>query len=203
MYKRMAIHCTNFFINKNIVDIEKRDIHIYGFEILISSLFYLLYFLVLSVISQTLLPSICFFLGLFIIRKVAGGHHSKSYKSCHILFSINHILFIALYYIVPQKSYSYVVSLILFVAVLSLWFIAPVDHINKPFIKNEYKKYKILSIIYGFLLALLITFLLTNNIYAHKHLFSFTIGSLSAVSSLLIGKITRIKERKHYEKNAS
>ena len=201
VYKKLSIICTEFFIKHQLIEKEKRDIHLYGFEILLSSLSYLLLFIAISILTNTFLASLCFFLGLFFIRKIAGGHHSKTYIRCHILFALNHLLFITLYYIIQPQLYHYIIPLIFLIAALAMWLLAPVDHKNKPFIKSEYGRYKTCSIIYGCCLIALLILLYTKILPFHKHVFSFSIGTISATLSLLIGKINRTKERKHHETN--
>lgn len=195
MYKEIANKITNTLIKKSIVCNEQRDLCLYGFEILISSLFYFIIFLVCSLISKTVLPSFFFWLGLFIFRKIAGGHHSKTYTTCHILFALNHIAFIIIVKLIQTELYHPIIYTILTIAIISLVFIAPVDHKNKPFIETEYIHFRLLSIIYGVVLMMILGLLITKLIAPTPYVFSYSIGTLSASISLLIGKITRKKER--------
>ena len=200
MYKEFANRITNSLINKSIVSKEQRDLCLYGFEILISSLFYFIVYLLCSLISKTVMPSFFFWLGLFIFRKIAGGHHSKTYTSCHILFALNHIVFIIIVKFIKAEFYPSTIYTILIIAITSLIFIAPVDHKNKPFIGTEYARFRCLSIIYGLAITITLGLSVFKIISPNQYLFSYSIGTLSANISLLIGKIIRKKEELKHEK---
>lgn len=196
MYHNIASKITNFFIRGKIIDAEKEDLYLYGFEIMISSIGYLIVFLLASFISQTVVTSILFWLGLFLIRKTAGGHHANSYTSCHLLFLANHLVFIIIFKVTPLSVYNWSTIAILLLCAILIFSLAPVDHKNKPFINGEYKRYRCLSVIYSCILICVSTLVLFRVITANNFLFSFSIGTLSATISLLFGKIIRNKERK-------
>lgn len=202
MYRKLAIRITDCFINKDIILEQKKAIYYYGFELLISSIIYFLIFLLISLVTKSLIASFFFWLGLFLIRKTAGGHHSNSYKKCHLLFAANHTFFVILLKTIPTPYYFYVNTSILILSILSILIFAPVDHKNKPFIKTEYKRFKLFSKIYCIILLLIGVFSIINIIPPSSYFFGFSFGSLSATISLLFAKIIRFKERKkNHEKN--
>lgn len=201
MYKRLAVSLTNTFMNKKIVTCDKRDICEYGFEILISNIVYIFIFIITTIITNTLLESLIFSLGLLIIRKTAGGHHASSYIACHILFAFNHILFIISIKVLPQTLLYGCICLLLSFAITMVAVFAPVDHKNKPFIKSEYVRYKTISRISCIILLIIllsyITLHATNRAtdICDMLYFSFSFGTASATVSLLSAKIIRYKER--------
>ena len=201
MYKRIAISLTDMFINQKIISSDKRDICQYGFEMLISTIAYMLIFFFTAIITDTFIESLMFWLGLFVIRKTAGGHHAKSYSSCHLLFAFNHVLFIAATKVLPQASVFVSICLLLCFAITTVAICAPVDHKNKPFIKNEYIRYKMLSRVYcAILLAILVSIIIIHTTNRSTEIgdilyFSFSFGTASATVSLLSAKIIRYKER--------
>lgn len=168
---------------------------------LISILVYFVEFLIISLLTQTLASSLCFLGSLFIVRKVAGGHHANSYISCNILSTANHILFVILVKLVNVDTYYTFITLTLLFSAATILLIAPVDHKNKPFIKNEYKRYKLLSSLYCIVLGIVVLLVSGNMIPASELLLGFTFGTLSATVSLLCAKIIRSYERgkKHEE----
>lgn len=200
MYSKLASLICEHLIQNQTIPETKRAVYLYGFEVILSSLVYLFIFLFVSIISQCLISSLFFWLGIFIIRKIAGGHHANSYLSCHLLFESNHILFIFLFQLIPYSLYTYIILPIFMITLLSLLFIAPIDHKNKPFIKNEYKRYRLLCLLYCVALAILATLYLLHIIPNHPFLFSFAIGTLSATISLLCGKTINYKKGKRHEK---
>ncbi len=196
MYRKLALNVTQLFIRQNIIDKNKKDIYQYGFELLISGIVYAILFLILSLFTHTVIPSIIFWLGLFGVRKTAGGHHSSSYMSCHLLFTANHILLIVLLKLIHSQLYFALSSSFLIFGCFCVMLLGPVDHKNKPFIKTEYKRYKIASRIYGLVLLGLFILTITKIIPSSNNTFSFSFGTLSASISLLCAKIIRFKERK-------
>lgn len=196
MYRTLAKKITNYFIRRNIISDKEKDIYSYGFEIMISSFVYLIIFLTVALISQTLLASLFFWLGLFIIRKTAGGHHANSYTSCHILFLINHIVFVIIALLLPQSIYIFFNIASLAISMALVFILAPVDHKNKPFINNEYNRFKLLSRLYCIVLSIILVFECCNVIPQNKIVLAFSFGTLSATCSLVSGKIIRKKERK-------
>lgn len=196
MYNKVALNITNWFIKRGIIDSTKKTIYQYGFEVLISSLMYFLFFLLISMITDSIIPSILFWLGLFFVRKIAGGHHAKSYTACHIHFEVNHILFILLFKFFPQSWYRISIIGIIMFCFISILLFAPVDHANKPFINNEYNRFRILSLIYCAVLLIVLALSIIKFLPNNNYLFAYSIGSLSATISLLSGKIIRFIERK-------
>ena len=201
MYKRLAVSLTNTFLSKKIITCDKRDICEYGFEMLISNIVYMVIFIATSIIADIFLESLVFWLGLFIIRKIAGGHHANSYISCHILFALNHVLFIIAAKMLPKDIIYFSICLLLSFSIVSVAFCAPVDHKNKPFIKSEYIRYKKLSRIYCVVLFVILISLIVIHITnkttdnCEELYFSFSFGTASATISLLSAKIIRYKER--------
>ena len=188
MYKEIAVSATNLFINKGIIDESKRAVYQYGFEVLFSTLVYSFIFVATALISQTLIQSIIFWFGFFAIRKTSGGYHCDTYFSCHLLFLINHLLFIAVIKTIPFSFIS-TLSIILFVLSYILIFVfAPVENYNKPFIKTERKRFRKISIVYANILLL---FCVTNTFVLHLDTIAtcLSIGSFSAAVSLMAGKI--------------
>lgn len=196
MYNRLALKITNWFIAKKIIDESKKSIYAYGFEVIISGLVYFTIFIVCSIISSSLTESIFFWLGLFALRRVAGGFHAATYKLCHIIFEANHILFILILNFIPNVYYKHITISILLFTIICVLIWAPVDHKNKPFIKTEHKRFKTYSRIYCVIILIIGVLHSVNLIPFNKLLFSFSIGTLSATISLLIAKIIRNKERK-------
>lgn len=73
---------------------------------------------------------------------------------------------------------------------------APVDHPNKPFIKNERKRFRALSCIYAVILVLISALSLVVPEYYDCYKFSLSIGTFSAAFALMSAKIKNIKEQK-------
>lgn len=188
MYKKLASVTTDYYIKRGVIEAEKQEVYRYGFEVLLSTFVYALIFIVTSIISKTLIPSLLFWLGFFIIRKISGGFHCKTYLSCHLLFFINHILFIVLYKYLPNTISEWCSIGFILIASLLIFLFAPIDNANKPFIKTEKKRFRTLSCIYACILIMIAALNYLFLPFGHIT-FCFATGSLSAAISLLCGKI--------------
>ena len=192
MYGKMAATITNKLIHLNVIESVKYDVYAYGFEILISYLCYFLIFLAISLVTSSLLESICFFFGFFFIRKFAGGYHAPTYKMCHLLFSINQLLFLAMYRFYPASLYSYAFIAVVAYSVGAVFICAPVDHENKPFSAKEFARFRKRSRIYAILLAIVFgAVVLVHQL--HPFLFCYLIGTFSASISLTVAKLLKIR----------
>lgn len=196
MYKKLSLIITDKFIHIGVIEKEKKAVYAYGFEILIATIFYTLIFIIAALITNSIIESIFFWIGFFVIRSISGGFHTKSYKNCHFLSLSNHLLFILAIKVLPLNIHS-VLSLVLngFSIIMILVF-APVDHPNKPFIKNERKRFRALSCIYAVILVLISALSLVVPEYCDCYKFSFSIGTFSAAFALMSAKIKYIKEQK-------
>ena len=197
IYRKCSHKATDFFIRHNIIKNDKRAVYDYGFEILISTLAYALVFILISFVTKTFLPSLTFIMGFFVVRTISGGYHANTYLKCHIISAINHIVFVVSYQCVPELWEKHVCLVALLISSVFIIIFAPVDHPNKPFVKTEKKRFRILSIFYGGLLILiaLISFLIIPK-QLLSYLLSYVIGTLSATISIVVAKISLKKGKK-------
>jgi len=197
MYHKMAVAITEKFVDLNIIEKNKADIYKYGFEMMISNFVYILIFIATSLITETMLSSFLFWVGLFIVRKLAGGHHANSYISCHILFFANHLLFIVLEKVYPNTLTQVTATVFLFFSALAILIFAPVDHKNKPFIKTEYSRFRKASCIYSCIIILIALLCAFTHVGKSNLTFAYTFGTFSATISLLCGKLINYIERRN------
>ncbi len=189
VYKKLSAIITDIFIKQGTITEEKKDVYSYGFEILISNIVYISLFIAIAIITNTLLASFVFFIGFYIYRTIAGGFHADTYIKCHILFMINHLLFILTIKLCPIYINSYVSFVLTIVSSLFLFFFAPVEHPNKPFIKNERKRFRKFSCIHAILLLIISPIILMVHKFSMGIFsLSFAIGSVSAAISLMSAK---------------
>ncbi len=198
IYNRIANNLTSFFIKKSTISNDDREMYAYGFEVLISSVVYTIIFILVSVITKTILPSLCFFIGFYLIRSSSGGFHANTYTLCHILYFINHIVFIITFKTIPSVATNLLAGGLFIVSATLVLAYGPVDHPNKPFINNEEARFRKRCIISGIVLIALssISFIISN-VLILKQLFCISIGSFSAAISLTIARIQKERRVKH------
>ena len=127
------------------------DVYVYGFELLISSLFSTLLILLIGVLTHNILETIAFLATFILLRSFSGGYHAKTYIVCSIVtFAIFGTALILANNILPNII-SY---MILIVAGFSVLFgFAPIENPNKQFSIVQRKRYKTVSIVLFVLLA--------------------------------------------------
>lgn len=196
MYKKISLLITDKFIFKGIIDKDKRNVYSYGFEILISTALYTLIFILAAIITNSMMESIFFWVGFFIIRTIAGGFHAKSYKACHILSLATHLFFILIVKVVPSVFHLQTTLILNLFSIVIILIFAPVDHPNKPFIKKEKIRFRRLSCFYAiilFILSIAGVFFLDSYLHYQS---AFAIGTFFAAFALMSAKIKNIKEQK-------
>lgn len=199
LYKTFSINITSFFIKNGIISKKNKDIYEYGFEVLISTFTYTIVFVLTSFLTKTLLSSLLFWLGFSIVRSIAGGYHANTHLRCHLLTMSNHVMFICFLYCIPNHLKSYISTIILLLSSIIILVFAPIAHPNKPFVKTERIRFRILSYAYAFIviiIALLIC-LFYREILT-DYLFGFSFGTLVAAISLVVAKI-HFKKGNNYE----
>lgn len=167
----------------------------YGFEVLFSTIVYTLIFIIIAVISDSFLPSLFFWLGFFLVRKLCGGYHAKTYLKCHLLFALNHLAFVALLRYVSLTKNPIFMSIGLLVCSVIIFIFAPVDHPNKPFKGDEYKKFRIKSRLYCIIVVLASVITYLNQIPYNTVLFGYMFGTVSATVSLLSAKTQKYRRQ--------
>ena len=204
LYKKISISIVDSFIKEGVVKNEEREVYTYGFEIMISHIIYTALFILISALTNTILPSVGCFIGFFIVRSVAGGYHAKTYLKCHLLTCFSQVLFIVLYknMVMNISTIYYLSSVFILFSVVSILICAPIDNYNKQFIKNEKEKFRRFSVVYSCILsAIAVICLFITNPTLGCALLSFSIGTLFATLSLIGAKLINKKGDRSDEEN--
>ncbi|HSH35691.1 accessory gene regulator B family protein, partial [Schnuerera sp.] len=93
MLHKLAEDISFYLITNKIIDIEDRDIYIYGLELLISTLFTSISILILGLLIGEWISGVAYLTVYFLLKSYTGGYHAKHYYECYI-YSI--LVFIAL-----------------------------------------------------------------------------------------------------------
>ena len=199
MYKAISNNITELFIKHNLISDDKKEIYAYGFEIIISTIFYALIFIFSSLLTSTFWESIILFFGFHFIRKFCGGFHANTYLKCHFMTALTHFIAIGFILFFPSKLQVVFSTVNLYTCGLLIIFFAPVDHKNKRFIKNEYRSFRKKSILYGcsvLTIATLYIFHIDTVINIGTYVFAYSLGTVSATLSMLGAKIINHNERR-------
>lgn len=197
LYKKISVLITQKITEAGLIEESKRDIYTYGFEVLISTLCYLLIFLLVAFATNTVLCSFVFAVGFFIVRSIAGGYHADTYTKCHLLSLANQILFVILMNAIPNELYNIGALVLLLISAIMILILAPIAHPNKPFIKTERARFRLYSCLHSTILIVIAVLCYFLVLQPSSVLLSFAVGNFCAAFALMSAKIqTKKKEQK-------
>lgn len=145
MLQRISDRLTDQLILKGVIPEENQEIYTYGFSALLSTVINALVMLIIGILSGLLLETFIFMLSFAVLRVYSGGYHADSHISCILMSaSIYAIAMLITQFMPVQYSviFSVLIGVISFFAIIIF---APIEHKNKPFIEDEYKKFKLIS----------------------------------------------------------
>lgn len=169
--------------NKVIEDSDnEKKYYQYGIEITISSILNIALIFLVGIIFKSVFESALFLLLFIPIRQFTGGFHAETYLKCNLLFCSLFIVVLLVSRISFQYLSTYIVILISFICVSLIWYMCPVEHINKPIPNERKKQHKfmaaMLGTIYG---AIAIVLTAISNKYG-----ALTLYTLLLVTALVI-----------------
>ena len=187
MLGRCSKRLTSFFIRKNSIAEEKREIYDYSFEILISTLLNLLVLIVIGIATARYLETLIFTVVFMAMRGLGGGCHAKTHIGCIVGLLMFYGTFIGLAF-VPVNILTYMSIPLHIIAMIISFILAPVGSVNKD-IESEYgKKLKFKLIGTNILLSLIYSILMifeVTRIYAFSIAFTaFSVSILYVVGAI-------------------
>lgn len=196
MIKYLAKRITNYYINKNKIKEDEREMFEYCFDLLLSTLFNLLAIVIISIATGLYIEGAIFCIVFMTLRGVGGGYHANTHFLCFIT-----IMTIFISYVLMLKFINVEIMFVLSIAFLVVSFfviaiLAPVDTETKPLTKEEFKKNKIKTLVIMIVYTLATAILLS---FEQTRYYSFNISCTMFMVSLLmiIGKIKNIASKKH------
>lgn len=136
------------FLSKN-HNINKEDetLYEYAIKIIVHGLVNITITILVGALLDMLQECICFVMAFFILRKFTGGYHTKQFKTCLISSALIMSASIVIVGILENKNNKFILSIILFISIIIISLLSPIDNINKPLNIKEKRAYKIISII--------------------------------------------------------
>lgn len=129
----------DFFASNRIIEEEDRDIYAFGVRQGLLLILNVLSTLAVGLILGMLLESLLFLLFFMPLRCYAGGFHAKTPLRCY-LYSL--LLVMVSLLAVRQAGTTLVYRTAVFLAVLAVWSMAPVENETKPLNPVEKRVYK-------------------------------------------------------------
>lgn len=129
---------------------ESFEIHRYGIEVIISTIINVLVILFMGFLSSQIIESILYCLGFWSIRKFSGGYHCQTYFRCMSAYFLTFLIFLLNSSVFEN---IYVMVLIDITAFIVFLLLSPIK--NRECTKNDYQKYKRISLVLLFIYIVL------------------------------------------------
>lgn len=191
MLERLSEKFAGKLIRDGIIAETDAEVYMYGFYQTILLLLNVVTTLILGILFQQLFPCILLNAAYIPIRVSAGGHHADSPVRCYINSTVMIAVLLAVIKWIPVHPIVSVVMLA--VAGVVIWILAPVETENRPFDEMERSIFRkrtriVLSIETAVSVLLLI--------FAKEQLAAvIALGLLTEALMLLVGKAKNIRAR--------
>ena len=147
MIHTIAQKTADIFCRQNVADEEKKEIYIYGIELLVSSLIGAVLILGISIGIGKIWSGVVFLSVFILVRQYTGGYHADTYVRCNAAFVLTYLLTVGIWIFCRVHDLKVAVWFILLGAYIIMAVLAPVENKNKPLDDEEVKKYKWKSIV--------------------------------------------------------
>jgi accessory gene regulator B len=147
MIHTIAQKTADIFGRQNVADEEKKEIYIYGIELLVSSLIGAVLILGISIGIGKIWSGVVFLSVFILVRQYTGGYHADTYVRCNAAFVLTYLLTVGIWIFCRVHDLKVAVWFILLGAYIIMAVLAPVENKNKPLDDEEVKKYKWKSIV--------------------------------------------------------
>lgn len=146
MITALAQYIAGCLLRNDIIDGEKLDIYIYGFEVMISSISGFAIALILGLAFSQILECIVFLLIFVSMRSYCGGYHADTYLKCNSIFAATITVVMLLVKLEPQYP-VYVHFLVGVFSLVTVILLVPVESKFKPLDGAAKKKCKLISVL--------------------------------------------------------
>ena len=127
----------DFLCEKKIIDKEEKDVYVYGYEMIFTTILGAVIVFSIAVILARLLEAIVFFVVFVLTRQFCGGYHANTRMKCSITFILCY-LFVLVFSKVLCVNYTWYMQAIIMVPyfVMIIGY-APITNENKPIDEDE------------------------------------------------------------------
>jgi Membrane protein putatively involved in post-translational modification of the autoinducing quorum-sensing peptide len=191
MLKRTTKKLVDVMYESGLITQDDIEIYRFGIETALFKLIHYITLLLVGLFFGMVLQAIIFTLSFSIIREYAGGYHAKSRFRCYSIsvFMITSVLLISK--LCPTQIMFWISISTCIPSFMTIFFLAPVENINKPLDNLEIEHYKKLTRI----ILLVEEMIALAFLFVNIQIFTIVNISLIYVSILLLfGKIQNNKK---------
>lgn len=148
MFRHVAEDIAFLLIRSKAVDIEERDVYVFGLEVLLLNSINVLMALIISLITNTMWHFAAFVLIFVPLRIFSGGYHAKRSETCFVVSTLVYIASVLIVKLYPFLYTNTAVTAAMFIPFILLTAIlAPVENKNNPLSEHERKRNRLISIV--------------------------------------------------------
>lgn len=144
MFRNLAEDITFLLIKNKIVDIEKRDIYIYGLEVILLNGGLLITFLIISLLCGEMMNFLAYLMFFLPMRLFSGGYHAETSERCFILSTIMFGASIAVSKLIPLLYILNMGKIVGVISVLVILVLAPLINENNPLNQTQRRRNRII-----------------------------------------------------------
>lgn len=144
MFRNLAEDITFLLIKNKIVEIEKREIYIYGLEVILLNGGLLITFLIISILCGEIVNFLAYLIFFLPMRLFSGGYHAETSERCFILSTITFGTSIAVSKLIPLLYISNTGKIIGAVSVIVILVLAPLINENNPLNQTQRRRNRII-----------------------------------------------------------
>lgn len=127
----------DFLCEKKIIDEEEKDVYVYGYEMIFTTILGAVIVFLIAVIFARLPEAIVFFVVFVLTRQFCGGYHANTRTKCSITFVLCY-LFVLVFSKVLCVNYTWFMQAIIIVPYfVMIMGYAPITNENKPIDEDD------------------------------------------------------------------
>ncbi|MBQ9885332.1 MAG: accessory gene regulator B family protein [Lachnospiraceae bacterium] len=193
MFDRVAEQIAGRIFAGNDFDDEKKEVVIYGLSQLLTGIFNLITILVIGIAYGMPIQAVIFTITYILLRIYAGGYHADTPVRCYVFSVVMIMLVLSGIKWLKLSKQLYLMSSV--VCGLFVFFLSPVDNVNKRLDDKEYMIYgRMARVIVTLELILILVFYQLN---ARDICIAIEYAIITMCMMLVLGKV---KNREEHEK---
>ena len=198
MLSKLAVKITDYYISKNKINADSREMFNYCFEILLSTIVNGISILFIGLSTALYAETFIFNFTFVLFRGICDGSHAKTHFRCFLSLIIVFSGFVLLqllveYYILYYLSISISMAIASLIIVIAL---CPIDNVNKPIDRLERTKLrKKMYVAVIFIICAIIPLYCFQSLANYAFVISYPLFSVTF--SMIIGIITNKLHKKN------
>lgn len=196
MFRYFAENIAFILIKNKVLDIQNRNVYVYGIEAILLNSILLLFLLGISIAAECLIFFIGFLLFFVPIRTFAGGYHAKHSETCFVMsvgvYTVS--MFIFKYNPNLYKSVTAIILFGLTAIILLIW--SPLRNPKHPLADYQYRRNKSIAC------SIIIMYIVLFVVFLEK---DYTIASSEVIFIVLVSVflvIGKLEEQKPASQDA-